>query len=124
MSKFRVGDKVRRINGDWHGMKVGDVGVVSAAGPARVAVFDVCGTMDVDNLELVESVPVDKESELRAAYVQASKDHAEAIEQALEARRQAQEAQERGHRTAILKQQAKTNFTRYIVEKEVPHVRA
>ena len=55
--KFKVGDRVRRINCDWYEMKVGDIGIISDVGVGYhndgVRVNGVSYILDTNKLEAV-----------------------------------------------------------------------
>lgn len=56
--KFKVGDKVKRINGNHGGMSIGDIGIIIEIendGGLRIRKFDTEGTHDNSNFELVSS---------------------------------------------------------------------
>ena len=53
MNKFKVGDKVRRINYPYRVMKVGDIGTVTSVSPILLSEF--IGYHDGNNLIVITS---------------------------------------------------------------------
>ncbi|ACE75776.1 P36 [Xanthomonas phage phiL7] len=119
-ARLKVGDKVRRINLNWPGMSVGEVGVVSERGTWTARVVGVGGLMAINNLELVESAPADKEADLRAAYVQAVKDHEEAVVTLDKLRTEVWQTEDKAAQLDARKRKAHSEFTAYILQKELP----
>lgn len=119
-ARLKVGDKVRRINYGWRQMKVGAVGVVSVVRGDMVWVLGVSGPMGAYDLELVESAPADKEAELRAAYVQAVKDHEEAVVTLDKLRTEVWQTEDKEAHLLACKKKAHNEFTAYILRKELP----
>ena len=58
MNKFKVGDAVRRVQGEWGSIFVGGVGVVTGIGPVGGMSIDDKSGYDPRCFELVEDVPV------------------------------------------------------------------
>ena len=121
-ARLKAGDTARRINYGWPGMEVGGVGVVSAAFSGYARVIGVTGAMDTDNLELVESAPADEEAELRAAYVQAVKDHEEAVVTLDKLRTEVWQTEDKEAQLRVRKKKARNEFIAHILRKELPHV--
>lgn len=71
MNKFKVGDTVRRIKGDWGSFKIGDIGVITEIPrPCDIKVDSVDFYMSPRNLELVEDAKI-KELEARITELEA-----------------------------------------------------